>query len=183
MNLISKEELEDLYLIKRMPMHTIAEMKGIAIGSVYKYCRFYHIPTRRKEDTFTMKGRVHTDESKKKISDGNKGKKVSPAVVAKIAEKHKINGIGHKKKRADGYIAIYYPDHPKSNKDGYVMEHDLIMESLIGRHLQENEIVHHINMVRDDNRKENLKLMTKHEHMSFHSKERHQKRRNDLLTK
>lgn len=92
----------------------------------------------------------------------------------------KQGGIGHKKKRSDGYVFIYFPDHPMSTKDGYVMEHDLVMEALIGRHLKGNECVHHINEIRDDNRKENLMLMTKSEHMSLHSKKRWEKRRNDL---
>lgn len=96
-----------------------------------------------------------------------------------MSESDKVGGIGHKKKRKDGYVYIYFPDHPKSTKDGYIMEHDLIMECLIGRHLKNNEVVHHKNKVRDDNRKENLQLMTKSEHASFHSKERW----NDLSTR
>lgn len=89
-----------------------------------------------------------------------------------MSEADKQRGIGHKKKRSDGYVYIYFPDHPKSTKDGYIMEHDLIMECLIGRHLKSDEIVHHKNKIRDDNRKENLQLMTKSEHTTLHLKER-----------
>lgn len=46
------------------------------------------------------------------------------------------------------------------------------MEALIGRHLKDNECVHHINEKRDDNRKENLKLMTIKDHMSYHATKR-----------
>ena len=91
-----------------------------------------------------------------------------------MSESAKNGGIGHKKKRCDGYIAVYFPDHPNSTKDGYIMEHDLVMECLIGRHLKSDEVVHHINRVRDDNRKENLQLMTIKEHASFHMKERYE---------
>lgn len=63
------------------------------------------------------------------------------------------------------------------------MEHDLVMECLIGRHLKDDEVVHHINEIKDDNRKCNLQLMTASEHMSYHAKKRHVERRNDLLTK
>ena len=84
-------------------------------------------------------------------------------------------GIGHKKTRSDGYTYIYFPDHPKSTKDGYIMEHILVMECLIGRHLYDHEVVHHINHIRADNRKENLELMTRSEHTSHHMRERKRK--------
>lgn len=64
------------------------------------------------------------------------------------------------------------------------MEHDLVMECIIGRHLKDDEVVHHINGVRNDNRKENLKLMTFSEHARHHMLERcRNKRRNDLSIK
>lgn len=57
------------------------------------------------------------------------------------------------------------------------MLHTVLMERHIGRYLNDDEVVHHINHDRKDNRIENLQLMKKKEHMSMHMKERHEKRR------
>jgi len=74
---------------------------------------------------------------------------------------------------AFGYILIHFPDHPFKSRKGYVQEHRLIMEKNIGRYLTREEVIHHINNKKDDNRIDNLKIMTRSEHTKLHLRERY----------
>ena len=57
---------------------------------------------------------------------------------------------------------IHTPGHPRARgNNGYVFEHILVMEEVLGRHLLPDENVHHLNGVKDDNRAANLELWTR----------------------
>lgn len=178
-----KSEIVRLYTCEKRPMHEVADMLSISVGYVHKLIHKYGIEPR--EEHMGFYGKKHKAESRKKLSSKLKGRKISEEARCKMSEAKKLKGIGHKKIRQDGYVAVYFPDHPKSTKAGYIMEHDLIMECLIGRHLADDEVVHHKNGIRNDNRKENLQLMTKHDHRSYHMKLRYSKKEGsvDLSTK
>ena len=68
------------------------------------------------------------------------------------------NWKGGRRQIPQGYVYIYNPDHPLATKDGYVMEHRLVMEKKLGRYLTRKEIIHHKNGIKNDNREENLDL-------------------------
>lgn len=66
-----------------------------------------------------------------------------------------------------GYIAQYAPEHPNNN-GGYVLQHRLVMESVLGRLLTKDECIHHVNGNKTDNRPENLQVVTPSEHGRHH---------------
>ena len=82
------------------------------------------------------------------------------------------NWKGGKTKNTASYILIYQPNHPHKDKDGYVREHRLIAEKYLDRIIKKEEVIHHINHIRTDNRPENLYIFsTQLEHRRFHAKE------------
>jgi len=64
----------------------------------------------------------------------------------------------------DGYVLIYDPNNKMSTKNGYVRENRSNIKITFNR----NMIVHHINGIKNDNRMENLLIMTRSEHAKLH---------------
>lgn len=88
------------------------------------------------------------------------------------------SGPGHVKKwkggrhvTKDGYVYVYMPEHPHAVYGRYILEHRLVMEQNLGRYLDDNEVVHHKNGIRQDNRIENLIVFrTNGEHLKHELK-------------
>ena len=120
--------------------------------------------TRQKMSEYqkNRKRKTHSEETKQKIRDKHTGRRLSPkSEFQKGHSRSKLdkhpNWKGGRTKDVHGYIWVRVSNHPNS-RNGYFREHRLIIEKSICRYLKEEEVVHHINSIRDDNRLENLKL-------------------------
>lgn len=90
----------------------------------------------------------------------------------------KFNGRWNGGKKIDnfGYVLLWVPKEKRHRKEIYQREHRIIMETHLGRKLRYNEIVHHKNENRKDNRLENLEVQMRGDHARYHiKKKQHEK--------
>jgi hypothetical protein len=96
-----------------------------------------------------------SEETRRKIGDANRGPRSG-------------RWRGGRRQDAAGYIHIkVFPDDPlhvMADRNGYVREHRLVMARHLDRPLTRDEVVHHVNGVKDDNRIENLELLAPAQH-------------------
>lgn len=78
------------------------------------------------------------------------------------------NWKGGKRKTGSGYKQILMPEHPSSDCQGYVMEHTLIAEKNIGRQLTNEEVTHHIDGNKENNKEENIEVLSRSQHVQLH---------------
>jgi hypothetical protein len=96
---------------------------------------------------------------------GNKQKRIIP----KGELNHRWRG--GKTLGCSGYVRIMNISHPRADKYGYVGEHILVVENHIGRMLDRQNVVHHINGIKYDNHIENLQIFaTRSEHTQHHTR-------------
>lgn len=112
------------------------------------------------------KGKPMSEKTRRKLSIANKGKFLSPEhrekimlAMQKFRGENNSNWKGGRTERHK-YILVTCPPEFKvmAKKDGYILEHRLVMAKFIGRPLLKGEVVDHKNTDTRDNRPENLKL-------------------------
>ena len=109
---------------------------------------------------------VRVAASKGKLGSGNKGKKRNFTEEWKrnISKGRTGKGAGRRITKA-GYVE--YTAGPNKGR----LEHVVIMEQAIGRRLNLGECVHHIDQDKQNNKLENLMVMTRSEHARLHATE------------
>lgn len=141
-----------------------------------KRCRScYHI-SRKGISTWNKGLTKSSNNSLKKISINMKMN--NPMFKKDNVEKMRKKQLGNKYRWKGGRfnvkqgILIYKPKHPKSNSGGYIYEHRIVAEKIIGRILKNVEIVHHLDGNNKNNSKENLMITNRSNHARIHGIER-----------
>lgn len=125
-----------------------------------------------------MRDPVKAAESKKRHRERRKIEKYGPSAIGvDMRGRHGNHARGPNNARWNngryhtehGYTAIAVPEgHHLRQAHGYAYEHDLVAEQMLGRKLTREEVVHHRNGNRSDNRPENLEVTTRSEHSRSH---------------
>lgn len=71
-------------------------------------------------------------------------------------------------RRVLGYIYKYMPEHPCALSNGYIKRARLVLEQKLGRLLTHEEVSHHKNGIKDDDRPENLEALSNSKHIKGH---------------
>lgn len=115
------------------------------------------------------KGRKLTEEQKKKLSLIKTGVPRTEEMKSKMRGNKNWNWKGGKFIDGFGYVHIRRLNYPFAI-NGCVREHRLVIEEARKITLNPWMIVHHINGIKNDNRLENLRVMSKGEHTTLHNK-------------
>jgi len=195
-NTFKKEEIEDLYIKQRMPLSQIANKFGVSYKTMRKFFtennlniqgRIFSNPLlmdhkwlreqyesgkgiqKIADIASTTRGNVYYALRKANIQlrgDERKNDLYTKTPLGELSGNYK-GGI--RKAGAGGrYIQVLSHGHPNTDKDGYVLEHRLVMEKELGRYLTKDEIVHHLDGDGHNNDISNLQLTTKKKHFKDH---------------
>jgi hypothetical protein len=180
---LSREEMVRLYLVENKSDVVIGKSLGVTTRVIQHLRNKYGIRATAAQlaerTRLERTGKKWPLEACRKMSEsrmGNKnpnwGKPKSPETKAKLRAAH-LGSNSHQWRGGrivirPGYIKIMAHDHPSADSYGYVFEHRLVAESVIGRYLGRREAVHHVNKKHDDNRPENLIVFKSHgAHLRF----------------
>lgn len=155
----NKNWLYQKYIKEKLPASWIAKLIGCGRSTIGRWLKKYNIPIRTKSEVlyeeYRKGNRICFFRGKTSWNKGKHGKESAGWKGGQIID-------------SKGYILMWMPDHPNADGQGYVRRSHLVAEKTLGRYLFPNEITHHKNKTKADDKPENIKITTRERHMDFH---------------
>lgn len=133
---IPKELLERLYWNEHLSIPQIGKRLGVNDRTIWMRFQSYKIPRRTPSESHILGSKRGSEHYAWK------------------------GGRCHR----SGYILVLRPDHPRANRQGYILEHILIWEENHDKPLPSGWVIHHLNGIKTDNRPENLTALPSLKH-------------------
>ena len=195
---VDREILNKMYTEQQMSQEQIAAFFGCTNSAVWQWLVKYDIP-RRANGSKRREGctRKRVEISKEDMQRMYIEEKLTTAEIGKLygcgestvwkfvsqyglkldqeeqrqrkLARNAVRFFEHRKIDR-GYQYTKKPDHSLANTNGYVASHRIAVEPLIGREVNDEERVHHINLDKKDNSIENLAVLPNQaEHRKVHN--------------
>ena len=203
---ITKEEIQNVYFENNeATMESAAKELNCSRNTLTKALRRYDLVSKSRTRNFHKQSAIPKLADKEWLKNQIQTKSLSKiadelgTTVGNVSDRVGRYGFRQKDRSAatkDGirkslltgrvetnihYVHLHLPNHPFATKNGSILEHRIMIENKIGRYLTKDEVVHHINGIKNDNRIENLLLCNVHAHKKIHGAEIEQARLKKIL--
>ena len=156
-----KEEVIFMYVDEQKSILDIHRDKHIPISTV-RNILFAAKKLRTVAEAFSIAKKKNKFSSRKGIKKGPMAKETKDKLREKAFRRGDLNAKG-KSKKPSGYIVI------TRGKNKGRLEHIVVIEEALGRKLEKNEVVHHIDGNKENNDISNLMVMDYREHARMHA--------------
>ncbi|MBU0846887.1 HNH endonuclease [Patescibacteria group bacterium] len=152
---MDEKTLKQLYIDDQLSTTEIARKYNQSSSNIEYWLKKYHIPRRTMSEALKLAHKM--GRAFRNIKRGNERKP-----YALSGERSPTWKGG--RSRNGKYPTVMKKNHPRADKNGYVLEHILVWEQAHNASVPPGYVIHHLNGLPDDNRPANLLALPNKKH-------------------